>query len=446
MSTLITGAKVVNNGEIKNLDVFIQDGKIAKIDDNLSSLADKADNIIDAKGLHLLPGMIDDQVHFRDPGLTHKADIGTESRAAVLGGITSYMEMPNTKPVTDCASEIKKKLERASQKSLANFAFYLGATNDNLENIKNIDPNLICGVKVFMGSSTGNLLVNDPDTLAGIFENSPVLIVTHCEDTPMILEKEKEYKEKYGDDIPMDMHADIRSREACYKSSSLAISLAKKYGSNLHVLHLTTKEELEQFQAGDIDNKKITAEVCVHHLSFDRKDYSNLGSYIKCNPSIKEVEDRLALINAVKNNVIDIIATDHAPHTKEEKQGKYFDAPAGLPLVQHVLLKLFDFYHEGVFSLEKIVQKISHNVAKRYQIVDRGYIKEGYWADLVLVDLNKEYEVTEKNIAYKCGWSPFLGRKFGSSIKATFVNGEMVCKDGEIVSDKKGVAIEFDRL
>jgi dihydroorotase len=446
MSTLITGATVVNNGEIKNLDVFIQDGKIAKIDDNLSSLADKADNIIDAKGLHLLPGMIDDQVHFRDPGLTHKADIGTESRAAVLGGVTSYMEMPNTKPVTDCASEIKKKLERASQKSLANFAFYLGATNDNLENIKNIDPNLVCGVKVFMGSSTGNLLVNDPDTLAGIFENSPVLIVTHCEDTPMILEKEKEYKEKYGDDIPMDMHADIRSREACYKSSSLAISLAKKYGSNLHVLHLTTKEELEQFQAGDIDNKKITAEVCVHHLSFDRRDYDKLGSYIKCNPSIKEIEDRAALIKAVNTNIIDIIATDHAPHTKEEKQGKYFDAPAGLPLVQHVLLKLFDFYHEGVFSLEKIVQKISHNVAKRYQIVDRGYIKEGYWADLVLVDLNKEYEVTEKNIAYKCGWSPFLGRKFRSSIKATFVNGEMVCKDGEIVSDKKGVAIEFDRV
>ena len=244
----------------------------------------------------------------------------------------------------------------------------------------------------------------------------------------------------------MDMHADIRSREACYKSSSLAISLAKKYGSNLHVLHLTTKEELEQFQAGDIDNKKITAEVCVHHLSFDRRDYDKLGSYIKCNPSVKEVEDRAALIKAVNTNVIDIIATDHAPHTKEEKQGKYFDAPAGLPLVQHVLLKLFDFYHEGVFSLEKIVQKTSHNVAKRYQIVDRGYIKEGYWADLVLVDLNKEFEVTEENIAYKCGWSPFLGRKFRSSIKATFVNGEMVCKDGEIVSEKKGVAIKFDRV
>ena len=450
MGILIKNAKVVNEGEVKQQDVFIKDGRINKISQDLGNLSDldNPDNIkvIDASGLYLMPGMIDDQVHFREPGLTHKAEIKTESEAAALGGITSYMEMPNTNPVTDCAEEIQKKLDLASKKSLANYAFYLGATNNNLENIKNIDPNLVCGVKVFMGSSTGNLLVNDPDTLAGIFEHSPVLIVTHCEDTPMILEQEQKAREKYGEDVPMDMHADIRSREACYKSSSLAIELAKKYGSNLHVLHLTTKEELEQFVAGEIDNKKITAEVCVHHLSFAREDYEQLGSLIKCNPSVKELEDKNALIQAVKNNIIDIIATDHAPHTWDEKQEKYFKAPSGLPLVQHVLLKLFEFYHDGVFSLEKIVQKTSHNVAKRYQIVDRGYIREGYWADIVLADLDKEHEVTKDSIHYKCGWSPFIGKKFRSSIKATIINGELICEDGKIISDKKGVAIEFDRV
>ena len=450
MQILIKNAKVVNEGEIKQQDVFIKNGRINKISKNLGELSDldNLDNIkiIDANGLYLLPGMIDDQVHFREPGLTHKAEIKTESEAAALGGVTSYMEMPNTNPVTDCAEEIQKKLDLASKKSLANYAFYLGATNSNLENIKNIDPNLVCGVKVFMGSSTGNLLVNDPEALAGIFEHSPVLIVTHCEDTPMILEQEQKAREKYGEDVPMDMHADIRSREACYKSSSLAIKLAKKYGSNLHVLHLTTKEELEQFVSGEIDNKKITAEVCVHHLSFDRADYKKLGSLIKCNPSVKELEDKNALIQAVNNNIIDIIATDHAPHTWDEKQEKYFKAPAGVPLVQHVLLKLFEFYHEGVFSLEKIVQKTSHNVAKRYQIVDRGYIREGYWADIVLADLDKEHEVTKESIHYKCGWSPFVGGKFRSSIKATIINGELICEDGSIISDKKGVAIEFDRV
>ncbi len=443
MDILIQGASIVNEGVIKQQDVYVKDGKIQKISDDLSDIS--ASEVINAKGLHLLPGMIDDQVHFREPGLTHKAEIKTEAAAAVAGGVTSYMEMPNTNPVTDSAAEIQKKLDLAADKSLANYAFYLGATNNNLENIKNIDPNLVCGVKVFMGSSTGNMLVDDPEVLAGIFEHSPVLIATHCEDTPMITENEKAAFEKYGEDVPMEEHAEIRSREACIKSSSLAVKLAKEHGSNLHVLHLTTKEELALFTQGEIDNKKITAEVCVHHLSFDKRDYATLGSQIKCNPSVKLKEDRQALIKAVNENVIDIIATDHAPHTWDEKQQKYFKAPSGLPLVQHVLLKLFEFYHEGVFSLEKIVNKTSHNVAKRYQIKNRGYIREGYWADLVLVDLNKPQTVTKESLRYKCGWSPFVGREFRSTIKATLVNGNIIYKDGQIVSDAKGVALEFDR-
>ena len=443
MDILIQGASIINEGVIKQQDVYVKDGKIQKIADDLSDI--NASEVINANGLHLLPGMIDDQVHFREPGLTHKAEIKTEAAAAVAGGITSYMEMPNTNPVTDSAAEIQKKLDLAADKSLANYAFYLGGTNSNLENIKNIDPNLVCGVKVFMGSSTGNMLVDDPEVLAGIFKHSPVLIVTHCEDTPMITENEKAAFEKYGEDVPMEEHAEIRSRQACLKSSSLAVKLAKEHGSNLHVLHLTTKDELDMFTQGEIDNKKITAEVCVHHLSFDKRDYATLGSQIKCNPSVKLKEDREALIKAVNENVIDIIATDHAPHTWDEKQQKYFKAPSGLPLVQHVLLKLFEFYHEGVFSLEKIVNKTSHNVAKRYQIKNRGYIREGYWADLVLVDLNKPQTVTKDSLRYKCGWSPFVGQEFRSTIKATLVNGNIIYKDGQIVSDAKGVALEFDR-
>ena len=453
MSILILGAKIVSENEVLSQDILVKDGKIEKIADDLSGLQAvgvaggglEIDKVINAQGKYLLPGMIDDQVHFREPGLTHKAEIATESVAAVAGGITSYMEMPNTNPVTSNAVEINKKLNRAASKSLANYAFYLGATNDNLEDIKSIDPNLVCGVKVFMGSSTGNLLVDDPKVLAGIFEHSPVLIVTHCEDTPMITANEQAALEKFGQDVPMGMHADIRSREACYTSSSLAVSLAKKYNSNLHVLHLTTKEELHMFTPGPIEGKKITAEVCVHHLSFDRGDYKRLGAQIKCNPAIKEKADREALIKAVNEDVIDIIATDHAPHTWEEKQQTYFKAPAGLPLVQHALLRLLDFYHEGVFSLEKIVQKTSASVAKRYQIKNRGYIKEGFWADLVLVDLDKPCEVSEQSLYYKCKWSPFSGRKFSSSISLTMVNGNIVYDQGEVFNDIKGQALKFSR-
>jgi len=442
MKILIKSAKIVNEGKIQEQDLYIKEGRIEEIAQNLTKEADKT---IDASGLHLLPGMIDDQVHFREPGLMHKAEIKTESMAAVAGGITSFMEMPNTNPITDCEEELKKKLARASQKSLANYAFYLGGTNNNLEQIKSIDTKLACGLKVFMGSSTGNMLVDDPDVLAGIFKNSPLLIVTHCEDTPLILENEKKYRRQYGENFPMAMHAQIRSREACLKSSALAVELAQMYQSNLHVLHITTKEELALFQKKSLEEKKITAEVCVHHLSFSEKDYSQLGGKIKCNPSIKEESDRLALVDAVNQNLIDIIATDHAPHTLEEKLGGYFQVASGLPLVQQALLKLLEFYHEGTFSLERIVEKTSHNVAKRYQIKERGFIREGYLADLVLVDLKSNTKVTPESLYYKCGWSPFMGTNFHSQIKATFVNGHLMYKDGKIISERKGQALEFNR-
>ncbi len=443
MKILIQNAKIVNEGQITEQDIYIREGRIEKIDNKINLSANET---IDASGLYLIPGMIDDQVHFREPGLTHKAEIKTESMAAVAGGITSFMEMPNTNPLTDSTDEIKKKLDLASLKSYANYAFYLGATNNNLENIKKINPNLICGVKVFMGSSTGNMLVDDPETLSGIFEHSPVLIATHCEYTPIIEKNEQLYLKKFGPNLSIHHHGNIRSREACLKSSSLAVELAHKYQSNLHVLHITTKDELSLFNKGYIDNKKITAEVCVHHLSFSEEDYHNLGSYVKCNPSVKTEEDRQALLRAVNEDCIDIIATDHAPHTKEEKQQTYFKAPSGIPLVHHALLKLLDFYHQDIFSLEKIVEKTSHNVAKRFEIKERGFIREGYWADLVLVDLNQKYEVTEESLLYKCKWSPFIGQTFNSRIISTFVNGYKVFDQNKVHSEKNGRAIEFSRV
>ena len=429
MSILIKNAQVVNEGLIKEQDLFVKNGRIEEIG---STLQKEAKQEIDASGLYLLPGMIDDQVHFREPGLTYKAEIASESRAAVAGGITSFMEMPNTNPVTDCAEELFKKRSRAAEKSLANYAFYLGATNSNLESIMSVDPRLTCGLKVFMGSSTGNMLVDDPKVLAEIFAHSPLLIVTHCEDTPMIAAAEQQYRSKYGEDLPMRLHAEIRSREACLKSSSLAVELAKQHGSNLHVLHLTTEDELKLFTQGGLEGKKITAEVCVHHLSFSEKDYDTLGAKIKCNPSIKKESDRQALLKAVQNDMIDIIATDHAPHTLEEKQGTYFKAPSGLPLVQHALPKLLEFYHEGIFSLEKIVQKTSHNVANRYAVKERGYIREGYFADLTLVDLGKETRVTPESLFYKCGWSPYrskvsLNDSFHSSERGIALESRSIC-------------------
>lgn len=438
---LIKNATIVNEGKSFKSDLLIKNGKISQIAEDIIANTDK---IIDATGLHLLPGMIDDQVHFREPGLMHKADIETESKAAVRGGITSYMEMPNVNPATTVVERLAEKKERAAARSHANYAFYLGATNDNVDELKRLKPNDACAIKIFMGASTGNMLVNNKKTLESFFANSPLLIVTHCEDTPMININESKMREKYGDAIPFDLHPEIRSREACFKSSSLAVSLAKKYNSHLHVLHLTTAEEMVHFDNSiPLEEKRITAEVCAHHLFFSRKDYSTKGSLIKCNPAIKEESDRLTLLKAVADNTIDVIATDHAPHTWEEKQNTYFKAPAGLPLVEYALVSVLEHYHQGFFSLEQVVQKIAHAPATIYKVKNRGFIREGYIADLVLVDLNKTNTPTDECSHSKCGWTPFAGIEFKSKIHATIVNGVLKYHNGKIISDEKGQCLEF---
>ncbi|GLS84347.1 dihydroorotase [Paraferrimonas haliotis] len=447
MKTLIRNAKLVNQGQIRQQDLLIDAGRIARIDDTITP--DANTKVIDADGKYLIPGMIDDQVHFREPGFPNKGNIGSESRACVAGGITSFMEMPNVNPQTTTLEALEDKYALAATKAVANFSFYLGATNDNLEVIKRLDPNQACGVKTFMGASTGNMLVDNIEALEGIFANAPTLIATHCEDTPTITEQEELARAKYGDDVPMELHGEIRSREACYKSSSLAVELAKKHQARLHVLHLTTAEELEMFkpakQLSQLSSANITAEVCVHHLYFNDSDYTRLGSQIKCNPSVKKQSDKMALIKAVNDNVIDIIATDHAPHTWDEKQNKYFNAPSGVPLVQHALLSLLEHYHNGLFTLEKIVEKTSHAVAERYQLADRGYLREGYHADLVLLDLDSPYTVTKDNLLYHCKWSPFEGHQFNSSIAATWVNGTLMFDGTNIVDNQLGERLAFNR-
>lgn len=428
---LITNARIVNEGKITDSDILIRKGRIEQIGSSIS--APEGVEVLDAAGKTLLPGMIDDQVHFRDPGLTHKGDIGTESRAAVAGGITSFMDMPNVSPATLTIEALEAKFEMAAAKAIGNYAFYMGASNDNLNEIRRLEKNQTCGIKVFMGASTGNMLVDNPSTLEGIFSEAPTLVVTHCEDSPMILANEAMYRDQFGDLIPIELHPEIRSREACYKSSSMAVDLAKRFGTQLHVLHLTSADELALFQSGPVKGKQITLEACVHHLFFSADDYASKGALIKCNPAIKSASDRDALLQAVNDDVIDIIATDHAPHTWEEKQKEgYFAKPAGLPLVQHALLTLLEHYHDGRFTLEKIVQKTSHNVTERYQIAERGYIREGYHADLVLVDLHKPYLVTPENVLYKVGWSPFDGYEFRSSIDTTLVNGEIRYRNGAV--------------
>ncbi|CAH0533801.1 Allantoinase [Vibrio stylophorae] len=443
---LIKNASLVNEDQIFQSDLLIRDGKIAQIAPSIETAADRT---IDATGKYLLPGMIDDQVHFREPGLTAKGTIASESKSAIAGGITSYMEMPNVNPQTTNLEALEAKYTRAAEVSYANYAFYLGATNDNIDEIRKLDKNQACGVKVFMGASTGNMLVNDKETLARIFAESPVLIATHCEDTPMIAELEAQYKAKYGDDVPMREHANIRSREACYKSSSMAVELAKTHGTKLHVLHLTTKEEMALFEPAptlaELAKKQITAEACVHHLFFNADDYETLGSQIKCNPSVKEKSDQQALLQAVKDGLIDIIATDHAPHTWQEKQNSYFSAPSGVPLVQHALLSCLEFYHQGIFSLELVVQKTSHAPALRYELDRRGFIREGYWADLVLVDLAKPYTVTPDNTFYQCAWTPFEGYQFGSTVEMTILNGEVAFENGQHSEQRFAKRLDFDR-
>lgn len=445
---LIKNATLVNENKISIGDVRIQGERIEAIASELS--ARPGEQVLDAEGLHLLPGVIDDQVHFREPGLTHKGNIHSESRAAVAGGITSFMEMPNVNPQTTTLNELEAKYQRAAGRAYANHSFYLGATNDNLDVIKSLNPNAACGVKIFMGASTGNMLVNDEQVLANIFANSPVLIATHCESTPMIQALENEYRHRYGDNIPMELHAHIRSREACYDSSSQAISLAKKYNARLHVLHLTTAEELQQFppitHLHDLASATVTAEACIHHLWFNKDDYETKGSLIKCNPAIKLRSDQLALQQAVNDDRIAIIATDHAPHTREEKDNSYFNAPSGMPLVQHMLPALLELYHQGIFSLERIVRKTSHGVAERYQLKDRGYLREGYFADLTLVNLNQPNTVEADNIMYHCGWSPFEGQTFQSAIQTTLVNGQIVYHQGEIKCEANGQRLSFNRL
>ncbi len=439
---MIKHVQIVNEGVHFCADVLIKNGRFEKIAPEITMKVEKE---IDGEGLILMPGMIDDQVHFREPGFTHKGSIATESIAAVAGGITSYMEMPNVNPATLDRAALEDKYERAAQKSLANFAFYLGASNDNIEAIKSIDPNAACGIKVFMGASTGNMLVDDIQVLESIFQHAPCLVATHCEDTPVILENEAYYRNQYGENVPMEFHPFIRSREACLKSSSKAVELAKKFGTQLHVLHITTKDELELFSDAELKNKSITAEACVHHLFFNENDYVKKQTLIKCNPSIKSEEDQKAILNAIIDGKIDIIATDHAPHTLEEKQSTYFKAPAGLPLVQDALLSLLEHYHNHIFSLELIAEKTAHNVARRFQLVERGFIREGYWADCVLIDLNRSTKVNKDRILYQCGWSPFEGITFRSNIHTTIVNGEIKYEQGRIVSDNKGMRLQFSR-
>jgi len=440
---VLKNGTLVNEGQINEFDIAIKGDRIEKI---ASSIDAESKKILDLEGKHVLPGLIDDQVHFREPGLTHKGNIQSESRAGLAGGVTSYFEMPNVNPTTTNKENLQAKFDLAATKSHANYSFYMGASNTNIDEIKQLDKTLACGLKVFMGASTGDMLVDNHDTLEAIFREAPVNIVTHCEDTPTIIENEKAVIAEYGEDIDATFHPRIRNAESCLKSSQLAYDLATRHGSNLHILHLTSADEMKLFTAGDITGKKITAEVCVHHLFFSESDYEAHGNFIKCNPSVKSEQDRLALIDAVQKNKIDIIATDHAPHTLKEKQQAYLQAPSGLPLNQHSLLVLLDFYAKGIFSLEEIVQKTSHNIAERFQIKDRGYIREGSFADLAVVDLSAETLVTKENILYHCGWSPFLDYTFSGAVRHTIINGEIVYQDG-VLNEQLPIAsrIEFNR-
>jgi len=446
MKKVISGATIVNEGETFVGDVFIHDDIIEQVSKKSEENDYSGYEVIDAHGLHLFPGVIDDQVHFRDPGLTYKGDIYTESKAAVAGGVTSFMDMPNTIPNCLTQELLEEKYQHAADVSLANYSFYMGASNDNIDEIVKTDPKNICGIKVFMGSSTGNMLVDNEETLSAIFSKAPTIVAVHCEDEGTIIKNTKEYHDKYGDDAPVRIHPEIRSAEACYLSSSKAVKLARKYGTRLHVLHMTTAKEMELFDNDiPLEKKKITAEVCVHHLWFSAEDYDKKGNFIKWNPSIKYKADKEALLEAVENNKIDVIATDHAPHTLEEKNRKYFQAPSGGPMVQHSLLAMLQLFHNGRFTLNKIIDKMCHYPAILFNVENRGFIRKGYKADLVLVNLEDNQVVTKENVLYKCGWSPMEGEVFNSKVKSTFVNGNLVYKDGEFYESIKGERLKFNR-
>ncbi len=444
MKTVILNANIVNEGRTIEGDILLNGERIERVGSDLSGVP--ADEIIDARGKYILPGIIDDQVHFREPGLTYKADIRTESRAAVAGGVTSFMEMPNTIPNTLTQELLEKKYEIASHTSLANYSFYMGVSNDNLEEVLRTDTSKVCGIKIFMGSSTGNMLVDNPDTLEAIFSQSPALIATHCEDEGIIRTNTEIFREKYGEDMPIRYHPKIRSAEACFKSSSLAVELAKKNNTRLHILHISTAVELELFDNSiTLNEKKITAEACIPHMWFCDKDYDKKGTLIKWNPAVKTVDDRESIVQAVLNGIIDVVATDHAPHTLEEKQSGYFKAPSGGPLIQHGLMAMLELYHKGKFSLEQITEKMSHNPAILFRIKDRGFIREGYFADLVLVDLDNPWEVNRSNILAKCGWSPFEGDIFHSQVTDTWVSGFRAFRTGKIKEGTPGKRLIFNK-
>ena len=444
-NTLIKNAKIVNEEKIIEGDILIADNIIEAIDSSIS--VKSADmTVIDAEGNYVIPGLIDDQVHFREPGLTHKANIETESKAAIAGGITSFIEMPNTNPQTTTVEKLEEKFAIATKTSHANFSFMFGGTNDNLDEILKVDPKSVAGLKLFLGSSTGNMLVDDPEVLEKIFSSTDMVISVHCEDEATIRKNLKKYKDQYGDDIPMELHPVIRSEEACYLSSSKAIELAKKTGARLHVFHLSTGKETKLFSNKiPLKDKKITAEVCIHHLWFSDEDYKTKGSRIKWNPAVKTAKDRDQLWKALLEDRIDVLATDHAPHTNEEKNNPYTSAPSGGPLVQHALVALLEAHHKGKISIEKIVEKACHNPAILFDVEKRGYIKEGYYADLVIVDLNSPWTVNKSNILYKCGWSPFEGNTFKSRVTHTFVNGQLVYNNFKVLDVKAGQRLTFNR-
>lgn len=440
---LIKQARIVNRGTITEGDILVKDGRIVKIARDISAPEAK---IIDAKGQLAIPGIIDDQVHFREPGLTHKGEIYTEAKAAVAGGITSFMEMPNVKPPTLSQELLEEKYQRAAQCSLANYSFYMGASNDNIEEVLKTDPKSVCGVKIFMGSSTGNMLVDNEKTLANLFSKVPMLIATHCEDERTIQANIAKAKAAYGEEVPIELHPIIRSVEGCYKSSSMAVSLAKKHNTRLHILHISTRDELALFRNDiPLEEKRITAEVCVHHLYFNSEDYATKGVNIKWNPAVKGRVHQEALLPALLNNKLDVIATDHAPHLPSEKANSYFNCPSGGPLVQHALNVMLDFYHKGQISIEKIVEKMCHAPAVCYELADRGYLEEGQWADIVLVDEQASWTVTPENILYKCGWSPFEGDTFKGKVNTTIVSGHLAYHEGQFDETKWGERLAFNR-
>jgi dihydroorotase len=441
-SYLLKNGTVVNEGSSKEYDVLIRKNRIEKIGKNLS---DDSATIIDLAGKYIMPGCIDDQVHFREPGLTHKGNIYSESRAAVAGGITSFMEMPNTSPNATTQELLEDKYQIAKTHSIANYSFFMGATNDNLDEVLKTDASKVCGVKVFMGSSTGNMLVDNEKTLAGLFSNVPMLIATHCEDEQTVRKNLADAKLKYGTEIPIELHPVIRNEEACYLSSSLAVHLAERHGARLHVLHISTAKETELFNNQlSLKDKKITAEACVHHLWFSEEDYASKGTFIKWNPAVKTISDREGIWKALLDNRIDVVATDHAPHTIEEKKNNYLNAPSGGPLVQHALISMMEHVKKGKITIERVVEKMAHNPAILFRIKERGFIREGYYADIVVVDPSRSYSVQQSNILYKCGWSPFEGYTFSSSINKTFVNGEMVYENNKVAEGTNGMRLSFN--